>query len=48
MLHKQIFNRGLLKQFFSHGKPPKKEPFDPVKYGLSSDFVMTNFTKMKG
>lgn len=48
MLQKQIFTRALLKQFISHGKPPQMKPFDPLKYGLTSDFVMTNFTKMKG
>ena len=48
MLQQQIFKRTLLKQFFSHGKPPNQEPFNPSQYGLSSDFIMTNFTKMKG
>jgi len=32
----------------SNGKPKPLKPFDPVSYGLSKDFVLTNFTKMKG
>ena len=32
----------------SNGKPPSMKPFNPVEHGLSEDFVLTNFTKMKG
>ena len=31
-----------------NGKPPPMKPFDPVEHGLSPNFVLTNFTKMKG
>ena len=31
-----------------NGKPPARKPFDPVEHGLDSNFVLTNFTKMKG
>lgn len=34
--------------FADNGKPPKRKAFDPVDYGLSESFVLTNFTKMKG
>jgi hypothetical protein len=33
---------------FQNGKPPAMKRFDPLDYGLTSDFVLTNFTKMKG
>ena len=32
----------------SNGKPPSMKPFNPVEHGLNQDFVLTNFTKMKG
>ena len=32
----------------SNGKPPAMAPFDPTQHGLDSNFVLTNFTKMKG
>lgn len=32
----------------SNGKPPPTRPFDPVEHGLRSDYILTNFTKMKG
>ena len=32
----------------NNGKPPPLPRFDPVSHGLSADFVLTNFTKMKG
>jgi hypothetical protein len=31
-----------------NGKPPPMPIFDPVDHGLRSDFILTNFTKMKG
>jgi len=31
-----------------NGRPPMMTPFNPVEHGLSSDFILTNFTKMKG
>lgn len=31
-----------------NGQPPNIPPFKPEDHGLSSDFIMTNFTKMKG
>jgi|JI6StandDraft_1071083.scaffolds.fasta_scaffold13653_7 hypothetical protein len=30
------------------GKPPQVKPFLPAEYGLKEDFVLTNYTKMKG
>ena len=33
---------------FSKGKPPKMNPFSPQDHGLPHDFVLTNYTKMKG
>lgn len=35
-------------QYKSNGKPQKMKPFDPVSHGLPADFVLTNYTKMKG
>lgn len=35
-------------QYQSNGKPQKLKPFDPVEHGLPADFVLTNYTKMKG
>lgn len=32
----------------SNGKPPQMKPFNPVEHGLKPDFVLTNYTKMKG
>ena len=32
----------------SNGKPPALAPFDPTQHGLDANFVLTNFTKMKG
>lgn len=32
----------------SNGRPPEMPPFNPVEHGLSQDFILTNFTKMKG
>lgn len=32
----------------SNGKPENMKPFVPTEYGLSADFVLTNYTKMKG
>ena len=32
----------------NNGKPKLMKPFQPLDYGLSKDFVLTNFTKMKG
>lgn len=32
----------------NNGKPKPMKPFEPLEYGLSKDFVLTNFTKMKG
>lgn len=34
--------------FQSNGKPQQMKPFDPVEHGLPADFVLTNYTKMKG
>ncbi len=31
-----------------NGRPIELAPFKPEDHGLSSDFVLTNFTKMKG
>jgi len=31
-----------------NGRPPMMTPFNPVEHGLSSEFILTNFTKMKG
>jgi len=30
------------------GKPPPVKPFVPAEHGLREDFVLTNYTKMKG
>jgi len=30
------------------GKPPLVRPFVPAEHGLKEDFVLTNYTKMKG
>lgn len=35
-------------QYKSNGKPHNIKPFDPVDHGLPADFVLTNYTKMKG
>lgn len=40
-------------QYFSsskikNGRPPIMPHFNPLDHGLSSDFILTNFTKMKG
>ena len=56
MIHRRFLGRGmnvLSRAFFSeglprNGKPPAMKPFDPVEHGLEADFVLTNFTKMKG
>ena len=37
-----------LVQYKSNGKPENLKPFNPLDHGLSSDFVLTNYTKMKG
>lgn len=37
-----------LRHELSNGKPPNIKPFVPSEYGLPSDFVLTNYTKMKG
>ena len=42
--HKAFFSQG----FPSNGKPPPMKPFEPVEHGLDANFVLTNFTKMKG
>jgi hypothetical protein len=34
--------------FPSNGKPPPVPRFDPADHGLRSDYILTNFTKMKG
>ena len=44
---------GSLRQAFStvlpaNGKPPSLPRFKPEEHGLRADFVLTNFTKMKG
>ncbi len=31
-----------------NGRPPVMAPFNPEDHGLSKDFILTNFTKMKG
>ena len=31
-----------------NGKPAQMKPFVPTEHGLSADFILTNFTKMKG
>jgi hypothetical protein len=31
-----------------NGKPPILPPFNPIEHGLSKDFILTNFTKLKG
>ena len=31
-----------------NGRPPNQIPFKPEDHGLSHDFILTNFTKMKG
>lgn len=35
-------------EFPTNGSPPAMGPFRPEEHGLSSDFILTNFTKMKG
>lgn len=47
---KHKFNSLLLPlvQYRSNGKPQKMKIFDPVEHGLPADFVLTNYTKMKG
>lgn len=37
-----------LRYYLTNGKPPKIKPFVPEDHGLSTDFVLTNYTKMKG
>lgn len=37
-----------LVHYKSNGKPQNYKPFNPVEHGLPSDFVLTNYTKMKG
>jgi hypothetical protein len=37
-----------LSNIVNNGKPPPLPRFDPVSHGLNADFVLTNFTKMKG
>ena len=32
----------------ANGKPPPRAPFEPTQHGLDGNFVLTNFTKMKG
>ena len=32
----------------ANGKPPSVPPFDPIQHGLDANFILTNFTKMKG
>lgn len=55
MIQRHLLRRTLLstpQAFFSeyptNGEPPRMKPFDPVEHGLKADFVMTNYTKMKG
>ena len=55
MIRAPINLRGLTYQLRSpfsiyplNGKPPKMKPFNPLDHGLSADFILTNFTKMKG
>ena len=43
-LGRALFSTGLP----SNGKPPALAPFDPTQHGLDGNFVLTNFTKMKG
>lgn len=44
-----LFNQYIKVMFStSNGKPKADKPFHPPDYGLSPDFVLTNFTKMKG
>ncbi len=31
-----------------NGRPVNCQPFNPVEHGLSEEFILTNFTKMKG
>lgn len=44
VLSKASYSQG----FPSNGKPPPMKPFEPVEHGLDANFVLTNFTKMKG
>jgi hypothetical protein len=45
-----FFKKGTNKYAFSldNGQPPNLPPFKPEDHGISPDFIMTNFTKMKG
>lgn len=56
MIHRRLAGRMLVvpsrafysQAFQSNGKPPPMKPFEPVEHGLEANFVLTNFTKMKG
>lgn len=43
--HSLVFS---LVQFQSNGKPKPMKPFNPLDHGLPKDFILTNYTKMKG
>lgn len=32
----------------SNGQPGQVRPFNPTEHGLPADFILTNYTKMKG
>ena len=32
----------------TNGRPAQRKPWNPVDHGLSADFVLTNFTELKG
>lgn len=43
--HRLVFS---VVQSKSNGKPKNMKPFDPLDHGLPKDFILTNYTKMKG
>jgi len=46
-----IFASKRMNQFafsLDNGQPPDLPPFKPEDHGLRPDFILTNFTKMKG
>jgi hypothetical protein len=38
----------LLTRLASNGKQVKMKPFNPAEHNLPPDFILTNYTKMKG